>query len=144
MGTIYKRGKNYWIKYYQSGKPIFESSHSTKEADARRLLKRREGDIAEGKLPGVYFDRVKFDELAEDYLNDYKINGRKSLAKAKQCVNNLKKWFEGVRVPDITTSSINNYIESRLEEDVAKATINRELAALKRMLNMGAKSTTQS
>ena len=34
MGSIYKRGKVYWIKYYRSGKPYRESSESKKEADA--------------------------------------------------------------------------------------------------------------
>ena len=41
-----------------------ESTESRKEADAKRLLKKREGEISEGKVPGIYFDRVRFDELA--------------------------------------------------------------------------------
>lgn len=64
VGMIYKRGKTYWIKYYRNGKPYRESTRSHKETDAKRLLKRREGEISEGKLPGIYFDRVRFDELA--------------------------------------------------------------------------------
>jgi hypothetical protein len=64
MGMICKQGKTYWIKYYRNGKPYFESSKSQKESDAKRLLKKREGEISLGKLPGVYFDRVRFDELA--------------------------------------------------------------------------------
>ena len=36
---------------------------------------------------------------------------------------------------------INRYIEKRLEHGAANATVNRELAGLKRMLNMGAKQT---
>ena len=64
MGHLFKRGNVYWIKYYRNGKPYRESTKSKKEADAKRLLKRREGEISEGKLPGVYFDRVRFDELS--------------------------------------------------------------------------------
>ena len=169
MGMIYKRGKTYWIKYYRSGKPYRESTRSKKEADAKRLLKRREGEISQGKLPGIYFDRVRFDELAEDFLRDYRINGKKSLRRAQESVDHLKRAFEGARVPDITTPRIQAYIEQRLlwacnqcgkpfagniedpacphcdSEDVAKGaangTINRELAALKRMLNLGAQQT---
>jgi hypothetical protein len=48
----------------------YESSRSTKEADAKKLLKKREGEISHGSLPGVYFDRVRSDELAEDFLTD--------------------------------------------------------------------------
>ena len=176
MGMIYKRGKTYWIKYYRNGKPYRESTRSKKEADAKRLLKKREGEISGGKLPGIYFDRVRFDELAEDFLRDYRVNQKKSLVRAQESVNHLKETFEGVRVTDITTPRINAYIEQRQEstwvcnqcektfptkkiedtenpicphcesKDVlvkgaANATINRELAALKRMLNLGAQQT---
>jgi len=151
MGSIYRRkwkdkdcsireGEILWIKYYRNGKPIRESTGSTKDADAKRLLKKREGEISAGKLPGIYFDRVRFDELAEDLLSDYRING-KNVVRAELSVRHLKVEFEGMRVTAITTPRINIYIEERLAEGAANATINRELAALKRMLNLAAKQT---
>ena len=82
MGSIYKRGRVYWVQYYRNGKPYRESAKSKKESDAKRLLKKREGEISEGKLPGIYFDRIKFDELSEDFLRDYRINQKKSLDRA--------------------------------------------------------------
>ena len=116
MGTIYKRGKVYWIQYYRNGKPYRETTKSKKETDAKRLLKKREGEISEGKLPGIYFDRVKFDELSEDFLRDYRINQRKSLDRAERSTGHLKRYFEGYRVPDITSPKIEDYIETRLKE----------------------------
>ena len=141
MGSIYKRGSVYWIQYYRNGKPYRETTKGKKEADAKRLLKKREGEISEGKLPGIYFDRVKFDELAEGFLRDYRINNRKSLVRAKRSAGHLKRYFEGCRVPEITTPRIEAYIEGRLAEGAANATINRELSALKRMLKLGAMQT---
>jgi len=141
MGNIYQRGKVYWIQYYRNGKPYRESTKSKKEADAKRLLNKREGEISEGKLPGIYFERVRFDELAEDFLRDYRINQKKSLVKAERSVRHLKRYFEGMRGPGINTPRIEAYVESRLIEGAENGTINRELSALKRMLNLGARQT---
>jgi len=33
MGSIYKRGKTFWIQYYRNGKPYRESTKSKKEAN---------------------------------------------------------------------------------------------------------------
>ena len=78
MGTIYRKkyrkkdgtmveSKVWLIKYYHRGKPIVESSRSTKKMVAKALLDRREGEIAEGRIPGIRFDKVTFDELASDF-----------------------------------------------------------------------------
>jgi len=141
MGMIYKRGNSYWLKYYRNGKPYYESTGSDKETEAKRLLKKREGEISDGKLPGVYFDRVKYEELEEDFLRDYRINQKKSLIRAKKSTDHLRGYFEGFKVSRITTSHIQNYIETRQDGGASNATINRELSALKRMLNMGARQT---
>jgi site-specific recombinase XerD len=53
----------------------------------------------------------------------------------------LKRFFESNPVPQITTLRIKDYIESRLAEGTSDASINRELSALKRMLNLGAQHT---
>ena len=141
MGSIYRRGSFYWIKYHRGGKAYYESSRSDKLEVAKRLLKHREGEISQGKLPGACFDRVFFDELAEDYLTEYRINNKKSYERAEVSVKYLKVSFTGIRVPEITTARIRAYIDSRLQEGYANGTINRELAALKRMLNLGAEQT---
>jgi integrase len=140
MGTVYRRkGKKVlWIKYYRNGKPFYESSRSDKMVVAKRLLRKREGEISKGELPGIYFDKVRFDELAEDLLSDYLINGRKSLAKAQRSVKYLMEAFGGMRVTEITTSRIRTYIEERMTKKLSNASINRELAALKRMFHLGA------
>ena len=141
MGMIYKRGKVWWVKYYKNGKSFRESSNSTKKMVAKKFLDRREGEIAQGKVPGVQFEKTSFEELAEDFLRDYRINKRKSLVRAERSVNHLNKFFEGSKATQITTPRINIYIESRLDRGAAHATINRELSALKRMLNIGAQQT---
>ena len=141
MGSIYKRGRIYWIKFSNNGKPEFESSKSTKRSVARRLLNKREGEVADGKRPGSYFDRVKFDELCEDYLTECRINSLKALDRAELSVKHLKDTFGGLRVPSISTARINAYKAKRLAEGKATGTVNRELSALKRILRLGAQCT---
>ena len=62
----------------------------------------------------------------------------KTLAKAERCVRYLKEAFGGINATEISTDKVNRYIEDRQGEGTANGTINRELAALKRMLNLGA------
>jgi integrase len=141
MGSIYKRGNIFWVKYYRAGKPYRESSKSSKETDAKRLLKLREGQVTEGRFPGLRVEKVLFDELAEDLINDYKVDAKKSLRRANQSIEHLRDYFGGIRVVEISTDKIRAYILNRQEEGVKNGTINRELSALKRMFNIGAQTT---
>ena len=36
---------------------------------AKKLLDRREGEIAQGKVPGVHFDKVTFDENFNSFMH---------------------------------------------------------------------------
>ncbi len=141
MGMIYQRGNIYWIKYYRAGKPYRESCKSEDEGKAKRLLKLREGEIVMGKFPGLQVQRVRFEELKEDLVNDYKVNGKRSLERLGRSLKHLAAFFKGYRAIDITTDRINVYILQRQEEGAENATINRELSALKRMLNLARRMT---
>jgi integrase len=50
MGTVYsrKRSPYLWIKYYQHGRPMRESTGTKNEVVARRMLRAREGDVERG------------------------------------------------------------------------------------------------
>src|SRR3989338_9873416 len=141
MGSIFKRGNVYWIKYHRAGKPYRESAHSEKESDAKRLLKAREGAIVENRFFGLRVERIRFEELAKDLINDYKVNSKKSVNRLEDAINHLKRYFEGIRAVDITTDRINTYILQRQEQGAENGTINRELSALKRMFNLASQMT---
>ena len=54
MGSVYRRGKTYWIKYYKDGKPYRESGgqEESGHADPLRLHQRGRDGPCEG-LPEV-------------------------------------------------------------------------------------------
>ena len=149
MGSTYKRTWKdkdgtvhqcdiLWIKYYRNGKAYRESSGSAKESDAKRLLRLREGDIARGVPITPKVGRMKFDELADDVVNDYLINGRRSLKQLEIRFRlHLLPFFGGKRAAAITTSDIRKFIAKRQEAGASNATVNRELESLKRAFNLG-------
>lgn len=142
MGSVYRRGRIWWVKYYRNAKPFRESSKSKKVSDAKWLLRKREGEIGTGKFLGPKTDRVRFEELAEDFLNEYRANNRKSLVSAKRRIeHHLTPFFGGLRAVDITTDRIRDYTVERLQEGASNASINRELGALKRMFNLAGEMT---
>jgi integrase len=142
MGMLYKRGNVWWIKYYRNGKPFCESAKTKKKMVANELLKQREGEIADGKIPSIYFDKITFEELAKDYLTDYALKGNRSIDKAESIVKkHLTPYFRGMKARTISTACVKAYIAHRMGQGAKNATINRELSALKRMYNLGARCT---
>ena len=136
MGRVFKRGSVYWISYYHRGKEFRESSESENESTAKKLLKKRIGEVAQGRLRGAKQDRLTFDDLAQALLADYQINGRRSLRSARLSISHLRKFFAFDHAIDITTDRIKAYAADRQKEKAANASINRELAALKRMFSL--------
>lgn len=143
MGYLYRPklrsgepGSIWWVKYYQNGRPIRESTGTEKETEARTFIKQREGDVAHGRRIIPRVERVRFEDLAQDYLNDYQANGRRSLKRAKQNVAHLEPFFHNHRAVNITTAHVRAYTARRQEEGAANGTINRELTALRRMFNL--------
>ena len=142
MGSLYRRGRIWWIKYYWNGKAFRESSKSSTLSGAKRLLKQREGEVSIGSNLGRNTNRVRFEELAQDFLNDYRSNKRKSLVWAKRRVElHLAPCFGRTRAIDITTERIGTYTRRRLDQGASNGSVNRELAALKRIFNLAAKMT---
>src|SRR5262245_42672592 len=138
MGQIRKRGGVYWIRYYRNGRRYEESAKSDKWESARDLLRTREGDVAKGVPISPKIGRVTFEDAAKDLLTDYEINGKRSKDNLKNTIIDgaLEPWFRGRRMAAVTTSDIRAYVADRQGNGYANATINRELAALKRMFTL--------
>jgi hypothetical protein len=85
---------------------MYESSNSGKKGDAEKLLKLREGDIARGLPVTPQVNRVTLGELVEDVLNDYRINGKKTLKDTERRFNkHILPYFASSKLAASITAS---------------------------------------
>ena len=134
---MYPHGAVYWCKYYLNGKPIRENTHCKREADAKKFLKRRLGHIAVGRFINPQVDRVTVNDPAEDIRNDYKANGKSSGDDLEFRLSHLLPVLGHIKAHELGTDIIKQYVGRRQEEKASNASINREMAALKRMFSLG-------
>ena len=106
------------MKLWVGGKPLKRSSGTTSRAVANKRLEQWKAALRQG----------------------YRANGRKSLDRVEDAVDHLRAFFMGCRAQAISTERILAYIRRRQEQEAANATINQELAALKRMFRLGEKA----
>ena len=137
LGKPYLRGSIWWISYFHHGGRERESSHSTNEKDAWKLLKRRWKEIGRGQPVGPQLERTTFDDLRDGIYADYKANERRSFERLETSFKQLSKFFGWYKAIDITFDQLNQYIAQRREEQAKPATIQNELAALKRAFKLG-------
>ncbi len=141
MGSTYKRGNTWWISYYRDGIHMRESSGSVSQAEAKRLLSLKESDIAKGIPVTPRMGQIRFSEMAADEINDYRINGRRSVKDVEtRFEKHILPFFGEARASAITTADIRRYVVRRQEEGAANGTINRELTAIKRAFSLAAQA----
>lgn len=161
MGSLYRRGRVWWLKYRQNGRAVRESSGTTKETVARRMLRLREGDVERGIPVLPKLGRVSFTEAAEDLLTDYRTNRKATLPDTERRLRlHLTPFFQNRRLASISTSDVRAFIAKRqadtvrvrnarrvrdgegwreipeVRRPVSAGEINRELSILKRMFSL--------
>lgn len=145
-GRLFQRARSpfWWVAYYHRGKEQRESTGilATREErpKAEKMLRERTRQAGTPQFTGPAEYRVTFDDLAERYLRDYRVNGRRSITDAERIVARLRSTFGTDRALDITTGRIEAYTDTRLAAGAAKATVNRELAAIRRMFSLAVRS----
>lgn len=138
LGGLYKRGDIYWMAYYRNRRQVHESTGTKDKALALRKLKQRMNTKDSPEFAGPQVERITVENLSEGFLRDYRNNGRKSYddAEARWRLH-LCPVFGHLRAVAVSPDSISKYVDARLRDGAKNATVNRELAALKRMFHLG-------
>ena len=131
-----RKTSNWYIEFVSGNRTIREATEYTKRSDAAEFLKKRVSDAMGGKI--VLSRNVTYEDLCKLILVDYENNERKSFRELQTSrLPHLDAVFGGTKAIDITTTSVERYKSLRLKDKAAPATVNRELATLKRMFRLG-------
>lgn len=124
----------------QTQKRLFQNKmiHGSKR-DAEKALAEivRERDFG----PLILTEKLTISVLLDDLVADYRINGKRVDWCELVVRTHLKPFFGNVLAARLTTDLARKYIGARQTKGIANATVNRELALLRRSLNLGRMST---
>lgn len=141
MATVYKRGKTYWIKWYEDGKPTYESLKTQDKKEAMIAKAAKELELRTGVT--VAQANVTVAEFAEQYLlwhsGEYPWAARE-----------MRYYFDSIVIPEfgkMRLASIDpqkvelwkhrrlGSIGHRSKRPVSRTTVNTELKKLKALIN---------
>jgi integrase len=141
-GRVYRRKGStlYWIQYSVRGRQYREPGGRS-EAAAGKKLKQRLREAGTASFAGPAAEHVTVDQLADALLVHMKNQGRASADKIRSHLKPVRAFFARHRAIEVTTAALERYQRGRLDEEMAPATVNREVHALRRAFNVGARQT---
>ncbi|MBN1348962.1 site-specific integrase [candidate division KSB1 bacterium] len=141
MGVYSKKrtdGTTAWYYDFMHDRVRYRGIGGATKTQALRALEKRRSEVLSGEFGMVNkVGNPKIEQFAEVYLQR-----RQHLRSHKRdavSVRALLKFFKGEFLMSIKASDIEDYIGKRRKEGVSNATINRELACLKKMYNLAIK-----
>jgi integrase len=145
-GQIISRGRSIWLVRVFAGrdgvgKRVYENKTihgNKKDAEAYLAEELRRRDLAGTDTAS---QRTLVGELFDDVLTDYRVNGKDHGWAETKVRLHLRPAFGASQARRVTTTAVQQYISDRQQGHAANATINRELAILKRAFNLGRKHT---
>lgn len=145
-GSTFLRGQVWWVAYWFRGRQYQESSKSTDEKVAKKLLRQRLREIHSKRrlVNPAREQRYTIHDLKNALVSDYKRKNNRSTDTMEHCFKHLQNAFEFVRLIDIDAEKVTAYRDKRLTSGAARSTINRELAYLRHGFNLMFKQRTIS
>jgi integrase len=136
MGSLYKRrGSNhYMMAVVVSGKQRCKSTHTSNKRLAEKMAAAWQAEVFEGRFHLLRSKPPLFEDYAKEFLASVPHPNTRS--RYETSIRSLLQKFNGIRIADISAALIEEYIQARLASGVRSATVNRDLAVLRRMLRL--------
>ena len=122
----------YWWKL---GRTRMSTGYRTEE-DAQRWVMERLVEMRRGHLVGAKPTPLHWDDLERMLEDRWALDERKGLQQCRSPLRHLRRAWAGWRVDAITTDQIARYSVQRRGEGAAAATVNLELAILRRAFGL--------
>ena len=136
-GGLILRGKCWYIKYSYKGVQVMRSAETEDKATADAKLDDVLRLMQQGAKPFV-LDKVTIGDLVALVLADYELHRKKSADIVRdRAKKHVIPAFGRVKVRNFGTIHLTEYIAKRRAAGAADATINRELAIVRRGFSLG-------
>lgn len=143
-GSLFRKlpSKKWTIQFFRNGKRVREATGSTDYDFAKKLLRQRLHEIDRNEYLVRHGKPARVKDLFADMQGHKLANKKGRKRELPGRWKHLEPAFGSMVAAEVTTDDIWRYIRHRQEkQNAANATINRELATLKRMFRLGFQST---
>lgn len=135
MGLV-KRGNMWWMSFMYQGQQVRRSTGTADKRLAEAIL----GQVKVQMVEGRFFDKSHahertLTELLDRYLSEHAVR-RANYRRELTSVKTLKAFFGTPTLDHVTPKRIVAYKNQRYTDGVKPATINRELATMKKAFNL--------
>jgi hypothetical protein len=126
------------MSYWHGWRQVRQSARTADRKQALETPQQRLTEVAQRKGDGAGPERIKINALLTLLIEDYRRQNKADLHQAQLCIEkHLRPEFGDLTASKPSSRHIRDYIERRKRE-AANATINRELAMVRRADNLGA------
>jgi integrase len=137
MGELRLRYRTWQMRYYVNGRKVERSTGKKTKTEAKAVLAKIEAAIADHNYVDPKAGKIRFDEAVAEVVNDYRVNGKRSLSDVERRIKlHLLPAFTGRMMANLNTTHVRAYIATRQTAGAANAQINRELAIVKRAFRL--------
>lgn len=136
--ALKKKDDRWYTDFWHNGKRYRRSWGPVSKSAAIKKHSKFRTEVFDGKYHQKA-KRIRFEVFAEKYLEHARLNKKPSSARRNESsINMLMPHFKGKLLSSIHPFTVERYKKTRRDEGAKPATVNRDVATLKNMVNKAA------